>query len=151
MDDANPSANSAAEPMPEKAPLADLLKTLRDDTTTLLRQEVALAKTEASEKAAKLGRNAAYIAAGAFVALLGAIFLLMALTALLAVLLQKMGLSAAHSAWVAPLIVGAVITLVGYVLIKKGLDTIKRESLKPEKTIESLREDKQWLQNKVAS
>ena len=48
----------------ENRSITDLLKDLRDESSRLVRQEVALAKTELSEKAAKLGRNAGYMGAG---------------------------------------------------------------------------------------
>ena len=44
--------------------IVGLLQTLRDETTTLLRQEVALAKAEVSENISKTGKHAAALAAG---------------------------------------------------------------------------------------
>jgi hypothetical protein len=128
--------------------IGELLKELRDDTTTLLRQEVALAKTEMSEKASRAGRNAAYIAAGGAVAYAGLIFLLLAATYALYLMLQAMGMET-HSLWVAPLIVGAIVGIIGYSLVQKGISTLRDESLVPEKTTQSLQEDKQWLQEKT--
>jgi hypothetical protein len=129
--------------------IGSLLKELRDETTTLFRQEIALAKTEMSEKASKAGRNAASIGAGAAVLMAGTLVLLFGVAALLYWGLVAMGLSHYIAGWLAPLIVGGVTALIGYGLIQKGVSTLKRMSPVPEKTVESIKEDKQWLQNQT--
>jgi Putative Actinobacterial Holin-X, holin superfamily III len=60
----------------EPSSIVDLLKNLRDDTTTLVRDEISLAKTEMSEKIASSSRNVGYLAAGALVAYAALILLL---------------------------------------------------------------------------
>ena len=130
--------------------IGDLIKELRDETTSLMRQELALAKTEMSEKAAKAGRNAAFATAGAVMIYLGALFGLLAASVGLALLLGALGLEW-HAWWLAPLIVGVVVGLVGCAVTAKGVRTLKRQSLVPEKTVQSLQEDKQWLQEKVST
>ena len=62
----------------EPVNILDLVKSLRDDTTGLIRDEVALAKTEIGEKIATASRNVGYLAVGALVAYAGVIFLLVA-------------------------------------------------------------------------
>ena len=128
--------------------IADLIKELRDESTALMRQELALAKTEMSEKAARTARNSAYVGVGAVLCYLGLFFTLVAATVGVALLLGMANLGW-HSWWLAPLIVGAVVGVVGWVVTKKGMNTLKHESLVPEKTVQSLQEDKQWLQDKV--
>ena len=127
--------------------ITDLLKELRDETTTLLRQEVALAKTEMSEKAAKAARNAAYAGAGTLMIYLGVLFGLAALTVGLAIVLGQWRLGW-QAWWLAPLIVGVSIGVIGCAVTAKGVRTLKRQSLVPEKTVGSLQEDKQWLQER---
>lgn len=129
--------------------LGELIKELRDESATLLRQEVALAKTEIGEKAAKAARNGAYVGVGAVLAYLGLFFALAAAAVGLSMALDAAGLDR-HAWWLGPLIVGAVIGLVGWAVIQKGLKTLKNESMVPEKTVQSLQEDKQWLQEKVS-
>jgi hypothetical protein len=58
--------------------MVELLKELRDETVTLMRQEVALAKVELSEKAVRYGRNIAYLAIGGLILYAGLLFLLAA-------------------------------------------------------------------------
>jgi hypothetical protein len=129
---------------------ASLIRELRDETTTLLRQEVALAKTELTEKASFLGRNSIYLAAGALVAYAGFFFILHSIVGLLQAGLMKVGLSEFVASWLAPGIVGLVVAGIGYALIQKARSTLARESLAPEKTIQSLKEDKQWTQEKFS-
>lgn len=132
-------------------PIGELIKELRDETTALVRKEVALAKTEMSEKAAKYGRNAGYMGIGGILAHAGAIVLLLGLSALLYAGLVELGLSHMTSGWLAPLIVGAIVAVIGYALAQKAISAFKRESLVPEKTVDSLKEDQQWLRRKVTA
>ena len=126
-----------------------LIRELFDEARDLFRQEVTLAKTEASEKASVLGRNVGFIAAGGLVAFAGALFILGALSVLLAWALQNAGLSEGMAAWMGPGIVGLVVAVIGYILVQKGLKTLKDGSLKPERTIRSIQEDKAWTQQRL--
>jgi len=129
---------------------ASLIRELRDESTTLVRQEVALAKTELTEKASMLGRNSIYLAIGGLVAYAGFIFILQSIMRLMLLGLVKAGLSEGVASWLAPGIVGLVIAGVGYALIQKAKSTLSHESLAPQKTIQSLKEDKQWTQEKFS-
>jgi hypothetical protein len=128
--------------------IADLFKDLRDEAVLLVRQEVALAKTEMSEKMARIARNSAYVAAGMMVAFVGLVLILLAAAAALAVVLDDTG-AREQAPWLAPLIVGAVVVIAGVVAAMKGINTIKNQSLKPQQTIDSITEDKKWIQNKT--
>jgi len=129
--------------------IADLIKELRDDALLLVRQEVALAKTEMSEKIGAAFRNIAYAIAGGLVAFLGLVFILQAVTALIGVGLKAAGVASEQCLWLAPLIVGVVVAVIGTILVTKGIATLKSETLVPEKTIESLKGDKAWIQSKT--
>jgi xanthine/uracil permease len=111
---------------------------------------VALAKTEMSEKASKFSRNAVYLAIGGLVAYAGFMFILLMLMRLLSLGLIRMGLSEGLVSWLAPAIIGLIVAAVGYALVQKAINTFSRESLAPEKTIQSLKEDKQWTQEKFS-
>lgn len=139
----------SSEGLDDHRSFADLLKNLRDETTALVRQEVALAKTEMSEKAAKFGRNAGYLGAGGMLAHAGLIVLLLGLSALLYAGLVEAGLSHMTSGWLALLIVGAVVAAIGYGMAQKAISTFKRETLVPEKTVKSLKENQEWLSHKT--
>ena len=136
--------------VPRDRSVADLFKELRDESSALLRQEVALAKTEMAEKASAYGKNAASIATGGTVAYVGALFILIAATVGLAMILDRFTAIDEHAWWLAPLIVGGIVAIIGYAMIQKGVSTLKRQSPVPQKTIQSLQEDKQWLKDKVS-
>jgi xanthine/uracil permease len=128
--------------------LSGLVRELRDETTTLIQQEVALAKTEMAEKASKFSRNAAYLAVGGLVAYAGFMFILLTLMRLITLGLLAAGLSEGVVAWLSPAIIGLIVAGIGYALVQKAINTFSREPLVPEKTIQSLKEDKQWTQDK---
>jgi uncharacterized membrane protein YqjE len=129
--------------------LGQLLKQLMREVSTLLRQEVELAKAEMSEKAARAGANLGALAVGGGVALLGALALLAAAIYGLTALLDGF-LSLRVAVWLAPLIIGLILSAVGYGLVRKTLARLKSESLVPRKTTQSLREDKEWLKEKIS-
>lgn len=129
--------------------IGQLLKELTSETSTLLRQEVDLAKTEMTEKASRLGTNLGSLAVGGAVLFLGALALLAAVVYGLTSLLDQF-MSLGVAVWLAPLIVGLVLAAVGYSLVKAALETLKRESIAPQKTTETLQENKEWLKTKIS-
>ena len=133
----------------ETRTIGSLLRELFDEARELFRQEIALAKTEASEKASVLGKNVAFVAAGGLVAFAGALFILAGLSVLLAWVLRNAGLSPETAMWLGPLLVGLVVAIAGYIFVNKGLKTLKNGSLKPERTIQSIKEDKEWTQQRL--
>lgn len=135
---------------PREPSLGTLLRDLTDESRTLLRQEIELAKAELSEKVSMIGRNVAYIAIGGFVAYVGVWALAAAACVGLWAILNNF-MDNEIAAWLGPLLVGVVIALVGYALIQKAIATLKRESLMPRKTIESLRENKEWLKEQITT
>jgi hypothetical protein len=133
----------------EESSIVYLLKKLRDDTTALVHDEISLAKTEISEKIATTSRNVGYLAAGALVAYAALILILEGLSFLLGGLFILWGMNEASANLLGFLIVGAVVGVIGAILIVKALDTLKKEPLTPTKTAETLKEDKEWVQSKV--
>ena len=123
--------------------LGELLSDLVQETRTLVRQEIELAKTEASEKAAKAGRNIGFAAAGGFVAYAGFIVFLIGLGALLAELFGE------DWGWLGYAIVGFLVIVIGALLLQKGLKTLKEQNFSLERTAETLKEDKEWLKEEV--
>jgi Putative Actinobacterial Holin-X, holin superfamily III len=134
----------------EESSIVYLFKKLRDDTTTLVRDEISLAKTEISENIASTSRNVGYLAAGALVAYAALILLLQGISLMLRDLFILWGMNQTTASLLGFLIVAAVTGLVGVLLIVKALNTLKKEPLTPTKTAETLKEDKEWVQNKVS-
>jgi len=120
--------------------LGELFSELAQETSTLVRQEVQLAKTELSEKASQVGKDVGFLAVGGAVAYAGFLVLLAAITALLDLWMPV---------WVSALIVGVVVAGVGYFLVRKGLNELQRVDLKPNQTIQTLKEDKEWVKDQT--
>jgi len=121
--------------------LPDLLSDLTTQMTTLVRQEVELARTEMTGKVSRAGRGAAMVGAGGAVAYAGFLVLAAAVVALLV----EMGLDL----WIAALIVGIVLAAVGGLLAYQGQNTIKRTSLAPERTVQTLKDDAEWVRGQT--
>jgi len=125
----------------EERSLGDLFSELAAETSTLVRQEVALAQTELTQKATSVGKNVGFLAVGGAVGY----------AALLAVLAAAIiGLANFVPAWAAALIVGAVVGIVAFLLISSGLKSLKETDLAPRQTVETLKEDAEWLKNQVS-
>lgn len=131
-----PPGGAGSEPS-----LGDLFKQLAQDSATLVKQEVALAKVEMRENLRSAGKDAAMIAVGGGLLLVGLLVLTGFLVAALGDLLDNY--------WLGALIVGLLFAVIGGVLAKKNLENLKRDSLGPEQTIQTLKEDKRWLQSEM--
>jgi Putative Actinobacterial Holin-X, holin superfamily III len=119
----------------------ELVKDLSQQATTLARLELELAKTEMAEKGKKAGLGAGMLAGGAVAGLLA----LGSLTAFLVLVLAE-----GMPAWAAALLVTAVWAGVAAVLAWQGkekLDEMGRPV--PEKTVESVKEDIEWLKDQT--
>lgn len=137
------------DPTPHSTSIPGLLRELRDDTTTLFRQEVALAKTELKDNVSKLGGKVAQLAVGGFVAYAGVIVLLIGLGQLLGALLIRAGLDEGIATWLAPTVVGLLVAIIGWVMVLKAKKGMAQADLAPTQTMESLRENKEWAQSKL--
>lgn len=120
----------------EDRSLGQLLGDLVTETRTLVRQELELAKTEVTQKASYVGRNAAFAAAGGLVIIAGFLTLI---AALVIVLGHKIGYGTAA------FIVGIVVAGIGAALTMKGINAIKSMPVAPRQTQAQLQETKQWL------
>jgi hypothetical protein len=125
----------------EERSLGDLFSELASETSTLVRQEVALAQTELTQKATKVGKNVGFLVVG------GAVGYAALLAIIAAVII---GLANFIPAWASALIVGAVVGIVAYLLISSALAALKKTDLTPRETVETLKEDAQWLKNQVS-
>ena len=120
--------------------LGELFSELAQETTTLVRQEVTLAKTEMSQKATRVGKDVGFLAAGGAVAYAGLLAVLAGVIVLLGQVIPM---------WLSALLVGLVVAGVGYFLVRRGLDALKQEDLAPRQTIETLKEDGQWAKDQT--
>jgi hypothetical protein len=124
-------------------PIGELLKQLADETTTLVRQELDLAKAEMREKAGKAGPGFGMWGAAGALGLLAA----GALTAFLI-----LALDGVMPNWLAALVVGLVYAAIAAVLYVDGKHRVEEAgSPVPQKTIESVKEDVQWAKHPTTS
>lgn len=128
----------------EERSLASLISDLTRETSDLMRQEVALAKTEISAKVneVKTGLVALVIAAALFI--VGLIYILNAVVYGIAELLPE-----DLSPWLAALIVGVISLVVGYSLLKKGQEKLEPSNLAPKRTVNQLQEDKNLVKEQI--
>ncbi|MDB6135187.1 MAG: hypothetical protein JWM59_3430 [Verrucomicrobiales bacterium] len=130
--------------------VAGLLKQLRDDTTALVREEIALAKTEVAEKVSKFSRNAVLLAVGALLGYTALIPLLMGLGFALGSLFDSWGMSTGTAAFLGFLVVALITGGISVAIILSALNSFKKDNLTPDRTIGTLKDDKQWIQNKIS-
>ena len=131
----DPNDRGALEPT-----IGELVRDLASETTTLVRQEVLLAKVEMADKARIAVRDAGQIAAGGAIAHAGFLIVLASIV---------VALADAMPVWVAALIVGIVALAAGLLLARAGMLRMKRIDLTPQETAHSLKEDKLWLKEQV--
>jgi len=121
----------------------DLVKQLSEQTTTLVRKELELAKAELSEKGKVAGQGAGMFGGAAVTGLLA----LGALTVVIIALLDK-----AMALWVAALVVTVVYGAIAAVMAKAGRDRVKQGlPPAPEQTVETVKEDVQWAKSQAKS
>lgn len=121
--------------------LGPLFSQLAQDSTALIKQEIALAKAEVKETIGQTVNGSVKLAVAAALAAVGGLVLTAFLVLLLGDLLGNY--------WLAALIVGVVFAAIGGVLAMAGLRRFREMTVAPEQTIESLKEDRDWAQAEV--
>lgn len=120
--------------------LGQLFQELIAETRTLVRQEVALAKTELTDKASFVGKNAAMIAAGGLVVLMGA---LPVIAGIVIALGHKIGYATAS------FLVGILFVVVGAVIAMKAIGAMKKTPMAPQQTVAQVKETKTWAKEQM--
>jgi Putative Actinobacterial Holin-X, holin superfamily III len=128
----SPSASAPGDGRESQSALG-LVRRLTDELATLLRQELALAVAEIARSMRVLLGGAAAIAAGGAVLFAGILALLAA---------AVLGLATVLHPWLAALVIGVAVAIIGIVLISAGIRSLDPATLKPSRTRESLRKDK---------
>lgn len=141
MTDGGAYATGSARPDVEGQSVGDLIGQVTSDLSTLMRQELDLAKAELRQEAAKAGRAGGMLG-GAGV--LGHLFLVFLALALMFALGNVMDLG-----WAA-LIVGVLLAIGAAVLFALGRKQLRAVNPKPEQTVETLKEDVQWARNQTS-
>lgn len=116
--------------------LGDLLSELSRETGQLVRKEVELATTEMTAKARKAGSDVAVMAVGGALAHAGLLVLLAAVV----IGLAQLGITP----WLSALLVGVLTIGIGYLLVNRGMAAMRRTTMAPQQTIETLKENARW-------
>jgi uncharacterized membrane protein YqjE len=124
----------------EQRSFADVVKDIIATVQELIRSEVRLAKAEFREEAGKAMAAGKMIAVGGVLALFAVGFIL--LTVMFA-------LENVVANWAAALIVGVAVGVVAGVLLLTGKQRFTQVSPTPEKTIESVKENVEWMKNQT--
>jgi hypothetical protein len=137
----DPDDPDVIEPRPKaERSITTLLSDLAGETILLIRQELALLKAELHEKFSRVGQGATALGAGALIAYSGWLVLLAA---------AVLGLATVLPAWLAALIVALVALAIGGALVYIGKSRFDADSLMPQRSLRSLREDEQWLRERL--
>lgn len=135
-----PSATSTRE----DRSFGTLLSDLTQETTTLVQQEVSLARAEMSEKVSQVGNGLAILVIGGFVLFAGLIKLLDAAIYGIGTLLPP-----EQAPWLAAVIVGGIVAVIGLIMLLKGRSNLQARHLTPQRTVESLQRDKEFVKEHV--
>ena len=136
-------SNSHDQEHLRERPIGELLKQLSQETTTLVKQELDLAKAEVAEKGQKAGKGVGMFGGAGVLGFLA----LGAFTAFLIMLLDG-----AVPNWAAALIVAVVYAAIAGVLALQGKNKVQEATPPvPEQTVDSVKEDVQWAKTRTQS
>lgn len=127
-----PPSPAAGEPS-----LADLMGSLLADARSLVRKEIELARAELGDELARARQAGIVIGAGAATAAVGAL--------LLVIMLVQVLIAWGLAPWLAYMIIGGALTAVGALALMAGLRRAQTVDPLPRETIETVREDVEWL------
>ena len=133
----------AGDRIDDQRGLGTLLKELAEGSGALIRQEVQLARIEATTMLRKVGGGTASVAIGGVLALLGTL-------AFLAGLIMLAGDQWLRDRyWLAALLVTLIAGAVAAFYAKRGLALLSPKQLAPDQTVATLKEDKEWLKQQL--
>ena len=139
--DSNSASDHSQDELRDRS-IGDLLKQLSQETTTLVRKELELAKAELAEKGKQAGIGAGMFGGAGVAGLLA----LGSLTACLIALLAT-----AMEVWIAALIVTVLWSVIAGVLALIGRNKVQEATPPVEQTVETIKEDVQWAKTQKPS
>jgi len=129
----------------EMPPLGALLRDLAEGSSSLIRQELRLARLELTEMLGAMATGAALIVSGSVFLVLGGLSLLTGLILLGADQLLR------DRYWLAALIVFAIAGALAVYFVSRGMALLSPRQLAPEQTVATLKEDTAWLKQRLTS
>lgn len=129
--------------------LPSLFSRLGDDVMQLFDTKMSLLKVELKEEANTYARGGAMIAVGGVIAAIGFALLNVALAFGISVLLVNVDISQPARYAIGFVTAGVLYLIVGAIIVSTMKKRLARQSLVPDRTVEELRKDKQWLKNEI--
>ena len=126
--------------------LGELLRDLAHGSADLLRHEVRLARIELTAVASNVGRGTAFVALGGVLLLLGSLSLASGF-----VLLAGDQWLPRDRYWLAALVIMVITGAIAAWLVRRGVTQLSPAQLMPDQTVQTLREDKEWLKQQLTS
>ena len=117
-------------------PLRDLVSELTAELGTLVRKEIQLARLELKDDARQAARAGSMMGGAAFAGYLAAVLFSFGLAFLFDLFLPT---------WLAFVIVALLFGVVAWVLFQQGRERAKAMKPGPEQTVQSVKEDVEWL------
>jgi len=130
--------SDGGRPDPAETSVGELIGNISDDLSRLFRQEVELAKAEIKQEASKAGKAAGMLGGAGFAGYLAVVLISFAIV---------FGLANVMDAGWAALIVAVVWGVIGAVLYVAGRNQLKSVDPMPRRTVDTIKEDAQWLKN----
>ena len=129
--------------------LPTLFGRLGDDVMQLFNSQLALFKVEIKEEASAYARNVTMIAIGAVIATVGFALLNVAIAFAVSTLFAKANFSQPASYALGFVVTGGFYVLVGAIVVMLMKNRLANHDLVPQRTVQELRKDKQWLKNEL--
>ena len=129
--------------------LPTLFSRLGDDVMELFNSQLALFKVEIKEEANAYARGVTMIAVGAVIAVVGFALLNVAIAFAVSTLFAQANFSQPASYALGFVVTGAFYLIIGAILVMLMKNRLAKQELVPERTVQELRKDKQWLKNEL--
>ena len=129
--------------------LPNLFSRLGDDVMQLFNSQLALFKVEIKEEANTYARGITMIAIGAVIATVGFALLNVAIAFAVSTLFAQANFSQPASYALGFVVTGGFYLLVGAIVVMLMKNRLARHDLVPQRTVQELRKDKQWLKNEL--
>jgi uncharacterized membrane protein YqjE len=129
--------------------LPTLFSRLGDDVMQLFDTKMSLLKVEIKEEANAYASSGAMIAVGGIVAAIGFALLNVALAFGISILFAETALSQPARYAIGFVTAGVLYMIIGTIIISVMKSRLAKTHLIPDRTVEELRKDKQWLKNEL--
>jgi uncharacterized membrane protein YqjE len=136
-------------PKNDNEDLPTLFSRLGDDVMQLFDTKMSLLKVEIKEEANAYARGGAMIAVGGIIAAIGFALLNVAVAFGISTLFADTTLSQPAKYAIGFVTAGVLYLIVGVIIISTMKSRLAKMDLIPDRTVEELRKDKQWLKNEL--